>query len=56
MKEINLKLTTKTIDCEILKIKTQITPEWGSPEIVIPKEIRKELEGLLIREFKEFLK
>jgi hypothetical protein len=52
MKEINLKLETKTIECEVFQIKTAITFEEGTPEIVIPKKIRKRVEKLLIEEFK----
>jgi hypothetical protein len=52
MKEINLKLETKTIECEVFQIKTAITVEEGTPEIVIPKKIRKQVEKLLIDELK----
>jgi hypothetical protein len=52
MKEINLKMTTKTIECETISIKTLITVEEGTPEIVIPNKIRKEVEKLLIEELK----
>lgn len=47
MKEINLKLETKTVDCESFKIKTSIIVEEGTPEIVIPKKIRKKAKKLL---------
>jgi len=53
MKEINLKLETKTIECEVFQIKTAITVEEGTPEIVIPKKIRKQIEKLLIEELKK---
>jgi hypothetical protein len=53
MKEINLKLETKTIECEVFQIKTAITVEEGTPEIVIPKKIRKQVEKLLIEELKK---
>jgi hypothetical protein len=52
MKEINLKLETKKVECETISIKTAIVVEEGTPEIVIPKKIRKEVEKLLIEEFK----
>ena len=52
MKEINLKLETKKVECEIISIKTEIVVEKGTPEIVIPKKIRKEVEKLLIEELK----
>jgi|APGre2960657404_1045060.scaffolds.fasta_scaffold252850_2 hypothetical protein len=52
MKEINLKLETKTIECEVFQIKTAIIVEEGIPEIVIPKKIRKQAEKLLIEELK----
>jgi hypothetical protein len=52
MKEINLKLKTKTVECEVFQIKTAITVEEGTPEIVIPKKIRKQVEKLLIEELK----
>ena len=46
MKEINLKLKTKTIECEVFQIKTPITVEEPTPEIVIPKKIRKQIEKI----------
>ncbi len=52
MKEINLKLETKTIECKVFQIKTAITFEEGTVEIVIPKKIRKQVEKLLIEELK----
>ena len=52
MKEINLKLETKKVECETISIKTAIVVEEGTPEIVIPKKIRKEVEKLLIEELK----
>ena len=52
MKEINLKLETKKLECETISIKTAIVVEEGTPEIVIPKKIRKEVEKLLIEELK----
>lgn len=52
MKEINLKLETKTIECEVFQIKTAIIVEEGIPEIVIPNKIRKQAEKLLIEELK----
>lgn len=51
-KEINLKLKTKRVECEPMSIKTAIVVEEGTPEIVIPKKIRKEVEKLLIEELK----
>ena len=50
MKEINLKLETKEVRCETISIKTEIVVEEGTPEIVIPKKIRKDVEKLLIEE------
>jgi hypothetical protein len=52
VKEINLKLETKKVDCKTISIKTAIVVEEGTPEIVIPKKIRKEVEKLLIEELK----
>ena len=52
MKEINLKLETKKLECETISIKTAIVVVEGTPEIVIPKKIRKEVEKLLIEELK----
>jgi hypothetical protein len=52
MKEVNLKLKTKEVRCETILIKTAIVVEEGTPEIVIPKKIRKEVEKLLIEELK----
>ena len=52
MKEINLKLETKTVECEVFQIKTAIIVEEGTSEIVIPKKIRKQVEKLLIEELK----
>ena len=54
MKEINLKLETKKVECETISIKTEIVVEEGTPEIVIPKKIRKEVEKLLIEELKVY--
>ncbi len=54
MKEINLKLRTKKLKCETISIKTEIVVEEGTPEIVIPKKIRKEVEKLLIEELKVY--
>ena len=54
MKEINLKLKTKKLKCETISIKTEIVVEEGTPEIVIPKKIRKEVEKLLIEELKVY--
>jgi hypothetical protein len=54
MKEINLKLETKKVKCETISIKTAIVVEEGTPEIVIPKKIRKEVEKLLIEELKVY--
>ncbi len=54
MKEINLKLETKKLKCETISIKTEIVVEEGTPEIVIPKKIRKEVEKLLIEELKVY--
>jgi hypothetical protein len=54
MKEINLKLETKKVECETISIKTAIVVEEGTPEIVIPKKIRKEVEKLLIEELKVY--
>jgi hypothetical protein len=50
MKEINLKLETRQVECKTISIKTAITIEEGISEIVIPKKIRKEAEKLLIKE------
>lgn len=50
MREINLKLVTKKVECETISIKTAIVVEYGTPEIVIPKKIRKEAEKVLIGE------
>jgi hypothetical protein len=50
MNEISLKLVTKKVECEAISIKTAIVIEEGTPEIVIPKNIRKEVEKLLIEE------
>ena len=55
MKEINLKLETKKVECETISIKTEIVVEEGTPEIVIPKKIRKEVEKLLIEELKTII-
>jgi hypothetical protein len=52
MKEIDLKLKTKKIECETISIKTEITVEESTPEIVISKKIRREVEKLLIEELK----
>lgn len=52
MKEMNLKLETKKLKCETISIKTEIVVVEGTPEIVIPKKIRKEVEKLLIEELK----
>jgi hypothetical protein len=52
MKEINLKIETKKVECETISIKTAIVVEEGTLEIVIPKKIRKEVEKLLIEELK----
>jgi hypothetical protein len=52
MKEINLKIETKKVECDTISIKTPITVEEGTSEIVIPKKIRKEVEKLLIEELK----
>ena len=54
MKEINLKIETKKLKCETISIKTEIAVEEGTPEIVIPKKIRKEVEKLLIEELKVY--
>ena len=54
MKEINLKLRTKKLKCETISIKTEIVVEEGTPEMVIPKKIRKEVEKLLIEELKVY--
>ena len=56
MKEIKLKLETKKVECETISIKTGILVEEGTPEIVIPKKIRKEAEKLLIDELKVYTK
>lgn len=53
MKEINLKLITKEVKSEVISIKTAILFEEGTPEIVIPKEIIKEAEQLLVEELKK---
>jgi hypothetical protein len=55
MKEMNLKLETKEVRCETISIKTAIVVEEGTPEIVIPKKIRKEVEQLLIKELKTII-
>ena len=52
MKEINLKLETKTIKCEVFQCETALMFEEGTPEIVIPKKIMKQAEKLLIEELK----
>lgn len=52
MEEKNLKLETKKMECKTISIKTDIVVEEGTPEIVIPENIRKEVEELLIEELK----
>ncbi len=52
MKEINLKLETKTVNCEVSSIKTNIIIEEPDIDIVIPKKIRKQVEKVLIEELK----
>ena len=52
MKEINLKLKTKVVECEVSSIKCNIVVEEPDIDIVIPKNIRKEVEKLLIEELK----
>lgn len=53
MENITLKLETKTIECETLSIKTNIIVEEGTPEVVIPNNVLKEAEKLLIIELKQ---
>jgi len=57
MKEINLKMITKTIDCETKTINSSISIEQGTLEIeiVIPKKNRKKIEKLLVEEIKSLL-
>ena len=55
MKEINLKLKTKIVECKDFQIKNGITIEEGTLEIVIPKKIRKQAEKLLIEELKRHI-
>ena len=55
MKEINLKIETKKVECETISIKTEIVVEEGTLEIVIPKKIRKGVEQLLIEELKTII-
>jgi len=52
MKELNLKLKTKIVDCEVSSIKTNIIIEEPDIDIVIPRKIRKSVEKLLIEELK----
>ena len=49
---IKVETKTKKVECETISIKTAIVVEEGTPEIVIPKKIRKEVEKLLIEELK----
>jgi hypothetical protein len=53
MKEINLKLKTKIVKCEVSSFKTNLIIEEPDIDIVIPKKIRKEVELLLIEELKK---
>ena len=53
MQEINLKLETKKVECKTISIKTAIVVEEGTPEVVIPKEIREKVENLLVEEIKK---
>jgi hypothetical protein len=55
MKEINLKLKTKIVECKDFQIKNGITIEEGTLEIVIPNKIRKQAEKLLIEELKRYI-
>lgn len=51
MNEINLRLKTIKINCEKRTIKTKyIKEEGGTPEIVIPKKIRKKIKKDFIKE------
>jgi len=50
MNEINLKLVTKKVEGKTISIKTAIVVEEGTSEVVIPKNIRKDVEKLLIEE------
>ena len=52
MKEINLKLKTKVVECEVSSIKCDMVVEEPDIDVVIPKNIRKEAEKLLIGELK----
>ena len=52
MQEINLKIETKKVKCKTIAIKSAFVVEEGTPEVVIPKKIRKEAEKLLIEELK----
>jgi len=52
MNEINLKLETKIVNCEVRKIKSAITFEECVIETIIPKKHKKRLEKLLIEEIK----
>ena len=56
MEEINLKLVTKKVECKTISTKTAIIFEEGTPEVVIPKKIRKKAEKLLIEELKNLKK
>lgn len=49
MEKLDLKLTTKTVECEITKIKTAIIIEEGVPEIVIPKNLIKKIKNFCLR-------
>lgn len=50
---INLKTETKVVETKVTKIETEIVRELGEPEIVIPKEIRKEAYDALRKELKK---
>lgn len=47
MKEINLNLVTKKIDCVTIKIKTEMVVEEGKIESIIPKNLKSKIEKLL---------
>lgn len=53
MKEINLKLTTKIIDCEVRKVKFDVVFEQPEIEVVISKKAMRAAEKLLIEELKK---
>lgn len=50
---VKLKTETKVVESKVTKIETEIVQELGEPEIVIPKEIRKEAYDELRKELKK---